>query len=122
MAVTRECGKCNTPMPIVEKTADNFDIPHDCPHCGEKTPKRDGGPREKKIMTGHVKFEEKRKEFVTVDVSNGGLKVFYLGRPIPSNSEVTVDLEGMTMYGRKAMVAWSHKAASTYSHSGLKFI
>lgn len=122
MAVTRDCEKCNTPMPIVEKTADNFEIPHDCPHCGEKTHKRDGGVREKKIVTGHVTFDGRKKEFVTVDVSNGGAKVFYLGRPLPADSEVTVDLEGMNIHGRKAVVAWTHKAASTYSHSGLKFI
>jgi hypothetical protein len=109
-------------MPIVEKTADNFDIPHDCPHCGEKTPKRDGGPREKKVMTGHLNLGGKKKEFVTVDVSDGGVKAFYLGRPLPENAEVIVDLDGMAIHGRKAVIAWTHKAASTFSHSGLKFV
>lgn len=122
MTVSRECGKCSVPIPIVEKTADNFEIPLDCPHCGEKTPKRTGGPREKKVITGHVAFDGKRKEFVTVDISNGGVKAFYLGRPLPANAEVTVDVDGMSMHGRKALVAWTHKAASTYSHSGFKFI
>lgn len=122
MAVSRECGKCSSEILIVEKTADNFEIPTECPTCSEKIPKRDGGTREKKVVTGHVTFEGKKKEFVTVDVSSGGVKAFYLGKPLPVDVMVDVDVSSTGMNGRKAVVAWSHKSASTYSHSGLKFI
>ena len=122
MPVSRECAKCSEPIPIKEKTADNFEIPFHCPHCGEKTPKRDGGPRSKKIMTGQITFGGKRKEFVTVDVSNGGVKAFYIGRPLAVEATVTVDIDSMSIHGRKAIVAWSHKTASSYSHSGIKYV
>lgn len=107
---------------VVEKTADNFEIPTECPTCGQKALKRDGGPREKKVATGHVTFEGKKKEFVTVDISSGGVKAFYLGKPIPVDAVVDVDVSTTGMHGRKAVVKWSHKSAATYSHSGLQFI
>lgn len=122
MTVSRDCGKCSEPIPIDEKTAEGSDIPIHCPHCGEKTPKRDGGPREKKVLTGQMIFDGKKKEFVTIDVSAGGVKAFYLGATLPQDAIVTVDIDGVSMHGRKAVVAWSHKAASTYSHSGFKFV
>ena len=73
-------------------------------------------------MTGQMTYDGKKKEFVTVDVSAGGVKAFYLGRTLPADTIVTVDINAMSIHGRKAAVAWSHKAASTYSHSGLKFV
>jgi len=121
MTVSRECGKCNSEIPVVEKTADNFEIPTECPSCNEKIPKRAGGLREKKITTGNLTFEGKRKEFVTVDISSGGVKAFYLGKPLPEEAVVDVDINATGLHGRKAVVAWTHKAAATYSHSGLKF-
>lgn len=122
MTVSRDCGKCNEPISLDEKTVEDFDIPVSCPHCGEKTPKRDGGAREKKVLTGRMAFDGKKKEFVTVDVSAGGVKAFYLGRALPKDAIVTVDIDGMSIHERKATVAWSHKAASAYSHSGFKFV
>jgi predicted RNA-binding Zn-ribbon protein involved in translation (DUF1610 family) len=121
MPVSRECVKCNSEIPIVEKAADHIEIPHHCPTCSEKIPKRDGGPRQKKGITGHVTYEGKRKEFVTVDVSKGGVKAFYIGKPFPVGATVEVDVWDTGLVGRKAVVVWSHKSAATYSHSGLKF-
>lgn len=122
MPVVRKCGRCGSEMPVVEKTADNFEIPSQCPACGEKTPKRGGGPREKKVGSAHVTFEGKKKEFVTVDISPDGVKAFYLGRPLPVNAVVDVDVPTAGLKGRKAVVKWSNKSAASYSHSGLKFI
>jgi len=121
MSVARKCERCGSEMLIVEKTADNFEIPAQCPACSEEIPKRDGGPREKKIASGHITFEGKKKEFVTIDISSGGLKAFYLGRPLPVDAVVDVDINATGLHGRKAVVAWTHKVAATYSHSGLKF-
>lgn len=122
MSVVRKCERCGSEMPVVEKTADNFEIPSQCPGCGEKTPKRDGGPREKKVTTAHITFEGKKKEFVTVDISRDGVKAFYLGRPLPVDAVVDVDVGATGQVIRKAIVKWSNKSAPAYSHSGLKFI
>jgi len=123
MPTHRECKTCNEKIPIEETTLSKIiQLNIKCPGCGGEAPKRTTGNREKNVMPAVLNVNTKRKEAVTVDISETGVKLFYLGKPIVVDSGVSLRIEKAGVYGRKCVVVWSHKAASTYSHSGLKFL
>lgn len=120
--ISRECVQCNNSFTFTERTLNKLDSVLECPHCGEKSEKRNGHKRERKVTTLFLRTGKRFTEAATVDVSECGAQIFYLGKPIPVDTEVSVEIEALSIRKKKAVVVWSYKAAKTYSHTGIKYI
>lgn len=121
-SISRECGQCSNSYTFTEQALKKIDSFLECPHCGDKTAKRKSYKRERKVTTLFLRVGKRFTEAATVDVSEGGAQIFYLGKPIPVDTEVSIEIEALSIRKKKAVVVWSHRAAKTYSHTGIKYI
>ncbi len=123
MSQSRKCRQCNESISITDQILEDLGSQLECPCCGDTSLKRQEHERVKKLMTLFFYVDGKKREAVTIDVSDSGAKIFYLGFiPLPVNKEVRVDIKELSIRDQKAVVVWSHKLADTYSHTGLKFV
>jgi hypothetical protein len=81
---------------------------------------RRASPREKKVVSVVIRANGVAMEAVTMDVSEGGARIFYLNEVLPVNVEVVID-GGASLKSKSARTVWTSREEKTYSISGLKF-
>ena len=120
MSENKICPCCKQIMPEEFSDTQEF-IPAWEAETDPHDPRRNH-PRVKKVISLMLRVDGKVVEAVTMDVSQGGARVFYLSDIIPVNAEVVVDCGDQVNLNGKAVTVWTDKSEKTYSVSGLRFM
>jgi len=112
------CPCCKRPWP--EEMEDTQDFVQATIVADGDDPRR-SHKREKKVVSVILRAGGVTLEAVTVDVSDGGAKVFYLNGVLPVDRHVLIDCVDGALQGKMALTVWSRRQEKTYSYSGLKF-
>ena len=123
MSSTRICDHCGKEIALESEAVSDNESGFKCPSCGNTMKARhDETTRVEKITTLFFDYNGKRKEAVLMDISNTGAKILYIGRPLPVNARIEVDIQELKMLNRLAEVVWSKKSDGPFSHAGIRFI
>lgn len=120
------CPCCKRPWPESRDDSLDMEDTQDFVQAARKTPHhhdpRRTHPRDKKVMSLTIVVNGTVMEAVTMDISKGGARIFYLNDHIPVNAHVILRCEDDAIDGGRAVAVWSKQQEKTYSISGLKFV
>jgi len=119
MSQAKICPCCKRPMP--DEMDDTRDLMQAAAEALLQDDPRRAHPRNKKVISITLRAGGLTLEAVTMDISDGGARVFYLNGLLPVNAELVIEGGDHSLDSRKATTVWSHKQEKTYSISGIKF-
>jgi len=124
--MSKICPCCKQPWPTAQAfpkdLEDTKDFVEAAALAAEKQDPRRTFPRQKKVISLTIRVNGVPLEAVTMDVSDGGTRVFYLSDSIPVNARVVIECDDVPLTSSHAVAVWSKQQEKTYSISGLKFV